>query len=107
MNNTIERLQIANTILKQLGGRKFEIMTGASKFVALDSGLRFRLPGAGGFTKSGINLVTITLNSLDTYDVSFERLRGTKITPISKSDGVYCDTLRDIFTDATGLSTSL
>jgi len=54
-------LTVANTILEQLGGRKFIAMTGARNFVGDFSGLSFRLPGAGGYCKDSINCVKIEL----------------------------------------------
>lgn len=38
------RKAIAETILSQLGGRRFIAFTGAKEFVAIESGLMFRLP---------------------------------------------------------------
>lgn len=32
--------QIATTILQQLGGKRFVVMTGAKDFIAIDNGLR-------------------------------------------------------------------
>ena len=47
-------MEVANTILEQLGGRQFQAMTGASQFVGSKNSLSFRLPGAGGFCKAGM-----------------------------------------------------
>ena len=38
-------LTVANTILQQLGGNKFRVMTGAKNFVGSNDALTFRLPG--------------------------------------------------------------
>ena len=101
-----ERVQIAKTILEQLGGNRFKAMTGANRFVALESGLHFRIPG-GGFTKNGINSVTIILDWSDTYTVRFERVRGIKSTQINELSLVYDDQLQGLFEEETGLRTSL
>jgi hypothetical protein len=98
---------IAQTILTQLGGRRFLAMTGARALVAHDRALSFRLPGAGGFCKGGINRVRITLNALDTYDIEFTRVRGIKVTPVVKLFDVYAEQLREAFTRETGLAVSL
>jgi hypothetical protein len=103
----MENLQVARTILEQLGGRKFTVMTGAKNFVGSDTSLSFRLPGGGGFCKGGINAVRITLNGRDTYDLEFSRIRGTKVTVVDAADDIYADQLRGIFTRATGLAVSL
>lgn len=97
----------ATTILEQLGGRRFVFMTGAKMLVARPDGLTLRLPGAGGFCKDGINAVDVRLTGRDDYDLTFSRVRGTKITTVSKHEGIYAENLRDVFTRATGLVTSL
>jgi hypothetical protein len=96
-------LQVANTILVQLGGQKFCAMTGAKKFIADDHSLAFAIPAA----KDRINKVRITLDFSDTYTVQFYAIRGTKFRIVSESTGVYFDQLQSIFTEATGLYTSL
>ena len=112
MEKTIEeKMFIANEILKQLGGHKFVVMTGAKDIYALDSGVQMRLPGGGGFCRNGINKVRITLNSLDLYDVEFLKVRKVRgswdyaVDTIAKHEGVYDDMLEDIFTQETGLNT--
>lgn len=95
--------RIAKTILEQLGGNRFVIMTGAKQFVASENSLTFRLPKA----KLGINLVRIVLTPRDEYDVQFLKIRGTNVTQVVKAEGVYVENLRDVFTDNTGLHTSL
>jgi len=102
-----EQIEIANTIISQLGGNKFRAMTGAKNFFALDSGLSFTLPGGGGFCKQGINHVKILLNSMDLYDVEFSKVRRGIFQKISEHNGIYDDMLQDIFRAETGLNTSL
>jgi hypothetical protein len=104
-------MTVANTILSQLGGRKFIAMTGAKALMGDANMLSFRLPG-GGFS-AGINYVKVTLNGRDTYDVEFSRISRKRrgwapaVTLIHTSSDVYADTLRDVFTRVTGLHTSL
>jgi len=97
----------AKTILAQLGGGRFRVMTGAKGFVYTDNSLSFRLPGGGGFCKDGINAVRVTLNGLDLYDVTYWRVRGAKLNIIAESAGLYADMLRDDFKTITGLAVSL
>ena len=107
---TNEQMNIAHTILQQLGGRRFVTMTGARNILALDSGLRFKLPSRN-FAKQGINLVSITLDPSDTYIIQFEKLtrRGMDYTckTIATFANVYGDQLPAVFTGATGLDTYL
>lgn len=98
-------MTIANTILQQLGGHKFTVMTGAKNLIGLSDGLSLRLPS--NFATDGINYIRITLSPADTYDIEFARIRGLKITPLGSIDGVYCDDLRRIISDKTGLALSL
>lgn len=100
-------LNVAQTILQQLGGNRFAAMTGAKNFMGDANALSFRLPGSGGFVKKGINSVKITLNAGDTYDLEFARIRGRKITTVATETNIYADSLREVFRLHTGLDTSL
>lgn len=100
-------MTVSRTILEQLGGNKFIVMTGAKNFVGGDRALSFRLPGGGGFCKDGINCVRIELTEADDYTVTYMRTRGCKMTTVEKSEGIYCDNLRSNFERVTGLRTSL
>jgi hypothetical protein len=104
-------MTIAETIYNQLGGRKFKFITGAKGIEGHDTGLSFMI----GRNATKTNHVIINLNAAtDTYDITFERVTHKrkpsyqmKRTVLVKKEGVYCDMLRDIFTDVTGLATSL
>jgi hypothetical protein len=100
-------LTVANTILEQLGGRRFVVMTGARDLVGDTRKLMFKIPRA----KDGINHITIALEPSDTYTVTFQKYTfgraGLKVKTISTHEDIYCDMLRDVFTRATGLYTSL
>lgn len=95
----------AEDVLRQLGGRKFMVMTGAKGFVRDDKQrqIMFKIPKA----KSGINYIRITLTSMDLYDIEFMSFRGTKLKTVATERGVYNDQLQSIFTKHTGLNTSL
>jgi hypothetical protein len=106
MTNTLE---VANTITERLGGRKFTAMTGARNFLGDANSVSFRLPGAGGFCKNGINYVKITLDPSDTYTIGFYRIRRNSqaMTEVAAYHGVYFDTLQEVFSRETGLAVSL
>jgi len=92
--------QIAQTIADQLGGtRKLSMMVGAKNFVALESGLTFKL-GKG--AKDGITHVTVELTADDLYTVRFQRVWGHKVTEKGTTEGAYADMLTDLFESATG-----
>ncbi|EFN7651403.1 TPA: hypothetical protein U0S22_004429 [Escherichia coli] len=100
---------VATEILRQLGGNRFIVMTGAKSFSYFDEngecGLTFRLPS--NFAMKGINLVKIKLDFTDTYQVKFSRVRGAEVKDISRFDNIYCDQLALLFTQETGLHTVL
>ncbi len=100
-------LEVAKTILEQLGGGRLMAMTGAKNFVGGEFSLTFRLPSTKDFVKNRINHVRIVLDPSDTYAVTFSRIRGAKVVEISSHEGVYCDQLQSIFEEATGLFTRL
>ena len=63
-----DNMVVANTILEQLGGRRFVAMTGARNFTAIDDqrgALSFKVPRA----KDGINAIKVTLTAMDDYTV--------------------------------------
>jgi hypothetical protein len=95
--------EIATTILKQLGGNKFKVMTGAKNFAYGDSNLTFKI----GRNSGKCNHVRVTLNSMDTYKMEFISVRGTTIKTVKEFNNVYCDQLQEIFTEVTGMYTSL
>jgi hypothetical protein len=96
---------IANTILSQLGGQRFLAMTGAKFLLAHESALSFHLPS--NFATNGINRVRIDLTAADLYDITLMRAHGLKVFYETKIEGLHCDQLRSIFTEATGLEVSL
>lgn len=112
-NNTM----IAETILKQLGGGRFLLMTGTKDLIAIENGLKMTLARNG----SKANRLEITLNAMDTYDMRFYRYtpwrystRGgkfteypEKITTVKEYNDIYCDQLQELFTNVTGLYTRL
>lgn len=97
------RLEIANTILEQLGGRRFQVMTGARNFAAIESGLTFQIPKA----KNGIRYVKIILEPSDTYYVEFWSYSGKDSRLVTSHENIYHDMLQDLFTEETGLYTRL
>jgi hypothetical protein len=95
---------IANIIYNQLGANRFAMMTGAKNFVAGDDFLMFSI----GKNQSVYNKVRITLTPDDLYDVEFFKMnRLGDIAKQKKYEGMYAEQLPTLFTDVTGLYTSL
>lgn len=99
-------MSVATTILSQLGGGRFKMMTGAHSFTGDTNALVFKLPKA----KDGIKAVKITLDPSDTYTVTFykqARAPSFKVTVVAEVSDVYADGLTQVFSMKTGLATSL
>ena len=97
---------VANTILEQLGGRRFIAMTGAKNLTSDKNSLMFKIPKA----KSGITHVKITLDPSDTYTVRFikqARAPSFAVTTVKEYNDIYADQLQDLFMRTTGLYTNL
>lgn len=107
----MNHIQVANEILRQIGGKRFCVMTGANSLVASQEGLgqlSFKIPKS-----NGINCVKITLTPMDTYTMEFSYVQRSKNPPFiihkireTVSD-VYFDQLEEIFSNKTGLTTKL
>jgi hypothetical protein len=104
-NDNGKILNVAQEIYKQLGGRKFSVMTGAKNYVDGGNFLSFKLPS--NFAKNGINYIKITLTPLDLYDMELGRIRAGKYSVYKVKKGLYNDMLRSTFTSETGLNTIL
>ena len=107
MKQTRKRLVVAETILQQLGGRMFRMMTGARDFIGGENELMFRIPRI-----RKINKVRIELLPSDTYKVEFlhiyrRRGCGFQVRTVESFEDVYAEDLRRIFEQTTGLDTSL
>jgi formate-dependent phosphoribosylglycinamide formyltransferase (GAR transformylase) len=92
---------IATTIAQQLGGNKFIAMTGAS-FMADGNTLIVKFKGS-----RIANIMYVTLNSMDLYDVKICKYRGLNVKVIKEVEGAYNDMLCPIFEQTTGLRTKL
>ena len=97
-------MSVAKTILSQLGGNKFRVMTGAKNFLDHGDALSMRF----GRNSSNSNYLKVTLNTSDLYDLRFSKV--TKMgeeKSIKTYHDIYCDTLVDTFTFHTGMYTKL
>lgn len=103
MNNEV--MQVPETILQQLGGNKFVAMTGAKDFAGAAYMLAFSVSSR--MTRNKCNRVIITILASDTYKVQFCKLSKFELKTITTIVGVHCSELQQIFTQETGLVTSL
>lgn len=100
-------MNVALTILEQLGGGRFICMTNAKNLVRSENALQFDLSKKD--TKNKATRCVVTLDATDTYTVSFYQWNARKLEmkQISSTSGVYADMLREIFTSETGLYCTL
>ena len=101
-----DSMSVANTILAQLGGNRFTAMTGAKNFIGGSMFLGFEI----GKNSSPANRVTITYSQArDLYSMTFLKAKrgGLDTVELKRFDNVYADQLRSVFTEYTGLETSL
>jgi len=97
-------MSVATIILQQLGGNKFIAMTGSKNLV--DGGNYLSMHLTRNLAKA--KFLTITLNAMDTYDmVFFSMNKDFERVVKAEYNGVYCDMLQSIFTQVTGLYTTL
>jgi hypothetical protein len=101
-----ERKYQAMEIMNQLGGRQFIAMTGA-RFITYDekaesANLAFKFMGS-----RNANHIKIVLDAMDTYTVTFFKIRGASFKEVSTHEGIYNDMLQELFTEVTGLYTTL
>ena len=103
VNEGMDKRQAGET-LKQLGGNKFIMMTGAKNFAVGPKGMGFKI----GRNSKGVNYIRIDLDrGRDLYNMEFIQMRGGNLKIKSKVKGVYNDQLQKIFTKHTGMYTSL
>ena len=101
--NEIRNKREAKTLLQQLGGNKFKMMTGAKNFGIDGKSLTFSI----GRNSKGINFVRIKLTSMDLYDIQFAQLRMGQVKVKSTAKRVYGDQLGKVFKKHTGMNVRL
>ena len=100
-------MTVANTILDQLGGNKFLVMTGAKNLVGTENILQMTLPRVPG---NKVNRLRVRLRGDDTYTVeTFKFSSRTLEAQGCWQDGRSSmpDNLQAVFTSLTGLHTHL
>ena len=102
------RNEVINTIVKQLGGNKFFVMTGSKphyKDIETENPfVSIKLI----CNQSKANYIIIQyIRSTDLYKVEFIKINLKERKIVSSYDNVYSDQLTEIFESETGLRTSL
>lgn len=95
--------QVADTIIEQLGGRMFQMMTDAKNFRYFDNGVVFKI----GRNCRNISFVRVSLNGRDLYDVDFMKVYAGNVKTAASVTDIYFDQLQSTFTENTGMYTRL
>jgi hypothetical protein len=99
-------MNVATTILQQLGGNRFIAMTGAKNLLNGGNYLQFDI-GRGAINKA--NKCRVTLDANDLYTLTFYKWnrKALNMDEVGKVEGVYFDDLQRIFTSETGMDTRI
>lgn len=99
-----ESLQVAETIISQLGGAgPLRAMCGCKGFVGGSRYVQFKV----GKNAKKVSLCRIELDDGDTYTVRFYSGTWRTLRPVFEASDVYADSLRGIFEAQTGMYLSL
>lgn len=98
--------EVAKTIIDQLGGPMFIMMTGSKNFVAIDDGVQFTV-GSG--AEYGVNKMRIVLTPEDAYDISAMSVDNVADVVEEKCaiSRIHHDQLKDAFYSCTGFVCSM
>lgn len=107
MTNLERAKEVGNGIINQIGANQFFAMTGTK--------IKYLIPnkGLGGvmfqLTKNKLKAkwLEIILEQNDTYTVRFITEKKGETVILKELEYIYCDQLRGLFEDVTGLRTSL
>ena len=94
---------VTGTIIEQLGGVRFAVMTGAA-FITSEANQYVNVKFKG---SDKANFMQVKLEANDTYTVSFMKSRGLNIKDVATYEMVYAADLQRLFTNVTGLYTRL
>jgi len=100
--------QIINTMMQQLGGNKFMVMTGSKpqykQINCVNPLIAFKL--VRNYSKANYLKVTYMIGT-DLYKMEFIRMTKKKIETLQEFNNIFGDQLQSIFTEVTQLYTKL
>lgn len=100
-----EKLNIANTMFSQLGGYRFQMMTGAKIERIYERDGKVVLRTTVGRNCHSVNRFEMAYNEgQDLYELRFIRNRAGVDKIVNEYDGVYCDMLGELFEKETGMT---
>lgn len=94
---------VQKSILQQIGGAgRVAAMTGCQFIIDGENKIMLH-----GLKRAKKNHIEITLNSMDLYTVRFVKIRAGEIKADQTIDNVYCEDLKSLIEQETGLYLSL
>ena len=96
-------MEIAKTIMAQLGGNKIVAMCGVTNITAIENGVTFKIMK----NNMKCNYIKIVLNSNDLYDIEYITIRGTIIKIKGSLSDVYAEDMISLMEKDLGLYFSL
>ena len=98
----MSNLEVANTILSQIGGRgRLSAMLGAKDFLGGERHLQFKFAAKAA---NKANTIKIILDPSDTYTVEMWSCRGTSFKKVFELEGVYAEDLLRVMEGETKLA---
>lgn len=99
----MSNLQVAETIIKQMGGAgRLQLMIGASLFAGDEKSVQFSFKGC-----RKANKCRVTLQPDDLYTLELFKFDGLDAPRVYHTDGLFWDMLKPVFEQETGLYLSL
>lgn len=103
-----ESYNIANTIWQQLGAQRFSLVTGCKPIAYGEANGMVYLLMSVGKNCHAINRFEVSYNEgLDLYEVRFMRERKGQTNVAAQYKEVYADMMHTLFTQQTGMVTTL
>lgn len=96
-------MNVATTIIQQIGGNKAIAMMGAKNLGYTEKSLQFQI----GKNSGGITHIIIELNGLDLYNVEFVKMRNLNRNTVKLSENVFASDLKKLIETTTGMYLSL
>lgn len=101
MEQTERGVQIAQTILKQIGAEALWLI-GTKQKVAIKNGVRIKFTGTREY-----NYLRVILTPMDEYEMHFEKWHGGRLIRATIKSHIYFDQLNSMIREVTGLATEM
>ena len=104
MTNQSKNKEIAETIFRQIGANRLAVMIGIKQKSIIESGLDIKFKARAKNKAKGLQII---LKGDDTYTMRFYSIIKLNVIERGTYEGIYADSLLDVFENETGLATRL